>query len=309
LDFGEIDTNVVADVPGFTDRRIWPGIKIIPLRNRRRPDSEVPTLTEREHEAFKRVQISKNRKSSLKSEWPLILFTMLAALLFAVTATALIAGPVIEPVAYIALAVGGLIVSAVHLGSPLRAWRALSNIRSSWLSREVVAYTLFVGSSGWFLLELPSTSVGIVSVFLGLATLVSIDMVYATVERSYAPIGKRGSILLTGILLFAVLAQMSVLVMVLLIGIGVAYIRGLSKAGLRNVKRILASSVRIAVGIILPILLLGAQGNVWFVAMFVLLGETINRGEFYLDLDVVTPRRQIQRDLFNQLDSMVKEQS
>ena len=38
-----------------------------------------------------------------------------------------------------ALAVGGLIASTLHLGHPERAWRAFSQWRSSWLSREGVA--------------------------------------------------------------------------------------------------------------------------------------------------------------------------
>lgn len=38
-----------------------------------------------------------------------------------------------------ALAVGGLMSSTFHLGHPERAWRALSQWRSSWLSREGVA--------------------------------------------------------------------------------------------------------------------------------------------------------------------------
>jgi len=41
-------------------------------------------------------------------------------------------------VAY-ALAIGGLISSTLHLGNPQRAWRAFSQWRTSWLSREGVA--------------------------------------------------------------------------------------------------------------------------------------------------------------------------
>src|SRR6188508_911218 len=36
------------------------------------------------------------------------------------------------------LAVSGLLSSLLHLGQPLRAWRAFSQWRSSWLSREGV---------------------------------------------------------------------------------------------------------------------------------------------------------------------------
>jgi anaerobic dimethyl sulfoxide reductase subunit C len=53
------------------------------------------------------------------------------------------------------LAVGPLIlaaagVSLLHLGTPRRALRALSNLRASWLSREILFLGLFAG--GWALL-------------------------------------------------------------------------------------------------------------------------------------------------------------
>ena len=49
-----------------------------------------------------------------------------------------------------ALAVLGMIASLFHLGTPLNAWRALTNLRSSWLSREILLAVLFTGASGLF---------------------------------------------------------------------------------------------------------------------------------------------------------------
>ncbi|MCX7042215.1 MAG: dimethyl sulfoxide reductase anchor subunit, partial [Gammaproteobacteria bacterium] len=40
------------------------------------------------------------------------------------------------------LVTAGLLSSTLHLGKPLRAWRAFSQWRSSWLSREGVAAVL-----------------------------------------------------------------------------------------------------------------------------------------------------------------------
>ena len=46
----------------------------------------------------------------------------------------------------------GLLSSTLHLGHPERAWRALSQWRSSWLSREgVLAVLVLAALSGWFL--------------------------------------------------------------------------------------------------------------------------------------------------------------
>ena len=43
------------------------------------------------------------------------------------------------------LLIGGLIASFFHLGHPERAWRAASQWRTSWLSREVIALPAFMG--------------------------------------------------------------------------------------------------------------------------------------------------------------------
>jgi len=40
---------------------------------------------------------------------------------------------------------GGLLASFFHLGHPERAWRAASQWRTSWLSREVIVLPLFMG--------------------------------------------------------------------------------------------------------------------------------------------------------------------
>ena len=52
------------------------------------------------------------------------------------------------------LVTGGLLASAAHLGHPERAWRGLTQWRSSWLSREaVVAVTSYLPAGlfalGW----------------------------------------------------------------------------------------------------------------------------------------------------------------
>ncbi len=45
--------------------------------------------------------------------------------------------------AVVLVMVSALAVSLLHLGSPSTAWRAIANLRSSWLSREVLAAILF----------------------------------------------------------------------------------------------------------------------------------------------------------------------
>jgi len=44
----------------------------------------------------------------------------------------------------------GLAVAGLHLGRPLKAYRAMAGIRTSWLSREILAFNLFAGAAGTF---------------------------------------------------------------------------------------------------------------------------------------------------------------
>jgi len=80
----------------------------------------------------------------------------------------------------------GMLASFFHLGSPLNAWRAFSNLRSSWLSREVLCSVLFAGASGlvaaleWFELAPAAVHNAIVwtTALLGLALISSMANAY-----------------------------------------------------------------------------------------------------------------------------------
>lgn len=80
------------------------------------------------------------------SEYPLILFTTCVPAAEGVVLWSLIAGSGF-PVAFLALLLTtvGMIASVVHLAKPLRAPRSLANLASSWLSREIIAVSLFWG--------------------------------------------------------------------------------------------------------------------------------------------------------------------
>ncbi|MDJ0613988.1 MAG: dimethyl sulfoxide reductase anchor subunit [Rhizobiaceae bacterium] len=85
------------------------------------------------------------------------------------------------------LAVAGLISSTFHLGHPERAWRAFSQWRSSWLSREGVlaVFTLLVFALyafGWVFYGVRSSALGIL-LFLGsVATVFATAMIYAQLK-------------------------------------------------------------------------------------------------------------------------------
>jgi DMSO reductase anchor subunit len=85
------------------------------------------------------------------------------------------------------LATAGLAASFLHLGRPERAWRAAAMWRSSWLSREVIALPLFMGSlaawGGAHLMGLAGTRwLGALAAVLCLALFACTAMVYASIR-------------------------------------------------------------------------------------------------------------------------------
>ncbi|MGC6535920.1 MAG: dimethyl sulfoxide reductase anchor subunit family protein, partial [Candidatus Puniceispirillaceae bacterium] len=90
----------------------------------------------------------------------------------------------------------GLLSSTFHLGHPERAWRALSQWRSSWLSREGVLAVVTLGAIvAWFAYDYFVGPVplwaGIIVAGLCLATIYCTAMIYAslkTVARWHNPL-------------------------------------------------------------------------------------------------------------------------
>jgi sulfite dehydrogenase (quinone) subunit SoeC len=85
------------------------------------------------------------------------------------------------------LAVAGLVSSTFHLGHPERAWRAFSQWRSSWLSREgvlaVATLVLFgIYALVWMVTGVRLLPLGIAVALLSLATVIATGMIYASLK-------------------------------------------------------------------------------------------------------------------------------
>jgi DMSO reductase anchor subunit len=140
----------------------------------------------------------------MRPAWSIIFFTTISGLglglagwivlgLLPLMTSASVMGVGIGTLALIGV---GLISSTFHLGHPERAWRALSQWRSSWLSREgVLAVIVMAGLAGWFAVAYRG---GYVPLWANLALLVLIyftvyatSMIYAslkTVARWHHPL-------------------------------------------------------------------------------------------------------------------------
>jgi DMSO reductase iron-sulfur subunit len=77
-----------------------------------------------------------------KPHWPLVWLTVLTQVAAGVSLTA---GSTADRVAAAGLAGAALVGSLAHLGRPALAWKALRNLRQSWLSREVALFGAYAG--------------------------------------------------------------------------------------------------------------------------------------------------------------------
>jgi DMSO reductase anchor subunit len=98
-------------------------------------------------------------------------------------------------VASFALALGaitfGLLSSTFHLGHPERSWRAFSQWRSSWLSREgVMSIATFVPALvlayGWVIEERASAWIGLAAAVFAAVTVYATGMIYASLKPIHA---------------------------------------------------------------------------------------------------------------------------
>lgn len=84
-------------------------------------------------------------------------------------------------------AVTGLLASTFHLGHPERAWRAFTQWKTSWLSREAwlsVAALLFMGiyAAGAVFFDTLIAPLGLIGAILSLATVYSTAMIYGQLK-------------------------------------------------------------------------------------------------------------------------------
>lgn len=85
------------------------------------------------------------------------------------------------------MAGGGLMASTFHLGRPERAWRALTQWRSSWLSREGIAAVLALAVMGLYALGAVFMGetwrlLGLLGTVLSLATVFTTSMIYTQLK-------------------------------------------------------------------------------------------------------------------------------
>jgi Fe-S-cluster-containing dehydrogenase component/DMSO reductase anchor subunit len=283
------EPRITNHVEGFPQAGIRPAIRIVPARGNRAGSSEASPRTPIEP----RVRLG--------SEWPLALFTFLGASLFGTAAAAVVGGPDVPAIGFAAVAAIAMALASAHLGRKRRAWRAVLGLRTSWLSREIVFFSSFVAAETLRLARFPeSPAAEILSLLLGLAAVLSMDRVYRYAVRARPALPHSSGVLLTALLVAAALSGQAIAIVVLATVKLVFYVtRKVGRAANGDAWRPAVTTARVLLGFLLPAALrLWAPSSPPAIAIgFLLLGELIDRAEFYAELDFESPARRMALDL------------
>jgi len=280
---------------GFPDgSALRPAIRIIPW-----PDGTAPAADERAAAAMA-PGTPPPAKITLRSEWSLAVFTFAAAVLVGLFAGHVL-GPVRMPLPlFLGIAMPAMGLSALHLGRKERAWRAVLGLRRSWLSREVVAFSAFVGLGAVTLLDpaLPMP-VRAAAIVLGGLALVAMDQVYGVARLPAGARPHSAGVLLTALFVLGVVAPsvpMAAAAAALKVGL---YLRRKIAARRRGAgSRPAVSAFRLGLAFVLPatLWLADVPGLRWLILGAVLVGEFLDRCELYDELEIATPSGAIRAD-------------
>ena len=282
-----------ASPPGFPDVGLEPAINIKP----RRRLALAPEMTVCDVCApYEQGDLAESSESKLRSEWPLLAFSLLATGLVSFVTARLIQGDDFPWPATLAVGFLAMMVSTLHLGNPMRAWRAVLNFRTSWVSREVAFYTLFLGATGLCGISGDRPAIIVLStVCLGFATLLSVDLVYRIPGLRVSTVPHSAMTTLTAAFFVGLLIRSP---WIALPAAAVKLALYVSRPGNLGPGKRALSTLRIGLGLVAPMVVwLSGSGSMPLLLAGPLLGEIIDRALFYEELDFLTPQRQISLDL------------
>ncbi|NOU17953.1 MAG: dimethyl sulfoxide reductase anchor subunit [Bacteroidales bacterium] len=243
---------------------------------------------------YESQKITSSAKIQAKNEWPLVFFTLIFAFLSGWIYAFDLEGSIVLKSIFVATGVLGILLSTFHLGKPFRAWHSITNLRTSWLSREILFCVLFFFSSILYLFLFHSKFMLVTTSVLNLLLLISIEMVYSVPKKNYTTPLHSSNTILTA-LMFALLYNGLLKLLVALI-----VIKALLYIVRKGTQPILTLSIILVFirvfGLILSIGIISLTNDNSLLLLFSLItSEVIDRYEFYNDIYVDTPLKILEK--------------
>ena len=279
--------------PGFPQTETLPAIRFLPGPRRPPPATAAPAkgVVAR---LFQTILIVPEPKITLRKEWTLVAFTATLAVLVGRMWAVAAGRPLRHPWVLLGAGILAMLCSTWHLGRPLRAWRALLNVGSSWLSRELALASVFLLLSGLNLLVRPQNRVlGWAAALAGMAALYAVDRVYQVAVKVGPLNFHSAQALFTGLYLAGLmagwwpLALAAGLVKAALYGIRKTYFQLQGRGG-----RAWLSGTRMLLGFVVPMLVGGGLG-----VLAAVLGDLLDRCEYYGELEIPAPALSMARSV------------
>lgn len=276
-------------LPGFPSASLGPAFRLVP--GLRPPPETAPALPG--PLGWKALLTVPEPRITARGEWTLVAFTSILTMLAALMAAAAAGGRVLPPASPWLIPWAGAValsLSAWHLGRPDRGWRALGNLRHSWISREAALALAFLGLASLSRIAFPGArALAWAAAATGFAALAAVDRVYQAVART-APLNLHSAqTLLGGCYLAGLMAGFWPL----------ALAAGGLKAALYLQRKVHFRDrrplglVRVLLGFVLPALAFGSG----LAVLAAVLGDLADRWEYYGDLQIPSPALELAREL------------
>jgi len=293
-----------SEIAGFPESKIMPCIQIEPLKSGQQlPEQYTSPYSKDIIEQYSKNKPQPKSKISLSNDWTLVVFTFLISILGGWLSTSIFSSIIINPITFALIGLVGMALSTLHLGKKFRAYRAILNWKTSWLSREILFFTLFMIFSVVYLFTPEIKWLGYSAFLLGFLTAISADNVYHVIANTNNRFFHSAQVWITLLLFIFFFNQFLPGILVFgFIKIGLS-LKNLLNSKKKHKSTIWFSTIRILLLVVSIDLLL--QDYIYFALIAVIAAELLDRFLFYTEIQILTPKNhlsnQFELDLNNKL--------
>ncbi len=300
-DFNNEDMEI--DQAGFPLSDNKPAIRFISKRNREKPEiAPLPVSGVSLMMSEKDFPLP-DPKISLNKEWPLVIFTLMVPMLVGLLSGMITGLVFMKWWLYVVLASGGLLLSTLHLSRKGRAVYAIINLRSSWLSREILSYGIFFLLSVTYVVFEPELIwIGFIAVLFGLFCTFSMDKVYSIIQIKARAYLNSSSVFLSSLMWISLAQQEPAPLFFIVFVKMLLYLHRKVLIGINNRYSLLVSTFRLTFLALIPVILyFFTELSIWFLFFPLIFSEGIDRIEFFSEGFIKSPTRSMYDLLLKQI--------